>query len=136
MSFTLHSILRKRFREQIQQVKNYDTQYDNQADFTPPRDKLWIRWTVRIADSRQIDICSNPRTRTTGIAIAQIFGLLSKGDKDVLIAADFVKSKFRLSTIDGVVYEEPTITTVGVREGRWQVNVTCPFTYDEVVTGE
>lgn len=132
MSQVFNERMRRRY---IELGLNVPTQFDNQAQFQKPDNSEWVRFSIRPAVSTQVDITSNnPRTRTTGVILIQIFSPLGKGDKAAMQLADAIKAQFRMVTAEGVTYQEPTITTVGEREGWWQVNVTCPFQYDEIVT--
>lgn len=129
MSYTHNQAMKRRWLALMKDVK-LDTVFDNEVASTSP---TWARFSIRNADSQQADISTAPRTRTVGVIIIQLFTRVGELDGEVMQLADKAKNVFRLRTVDGITYREPTITTVGAREGWWQVNVTCPFEYEEIV---
>lgn len=138
MNQDMNKLMRARYKAKVVDLEDVPTQYDNQSDFAKPDNADWVRMNIRPAASVQVDICpGKPRSRTTGSIIFQVFSPIGKGDASAMKLADRIKSAFRMVTADGIVYSEPTITTVGVTQAWWQVNVTCPFQYDEIVnTGD
>lgn len=138
----MNKLMRARYKTKVIDLEDVPTQYDNQAEedkqFRKPDNTEWVRMNIRPAASVQVDICpGRPRSRTTGSIIFQVFSPVGKGDAAAIKLADKIKAAFRMVTADGIVYFEPTITTVGVTQSWWQVNVTCPFQYDEIVnTGD
>ena len=56
----------------VDRMKDTDitTVFDND---TSPTTGLWARFSIRNADSQQVDISSSPRTRTVGVIIVQLF---------------------------------------------------------------
>lgn len=129
MSYIHNQAMKRRWLELMKDV-DFDTVFDNEA---APTRQTWARFSIRNADSQQADISTAPRTRTVGVIIIQLFTTMGSLDGEIMRLADKAKNVFRLRTVDGITYREPTITTVGAREGWWQVNVTCPFEYDEIV---
>ena len=130
---TIHNVIRSRFKALVEDVETLATQYDNEGE-DHPEDALWCRFTIRTGESDRADLgVTPPRDRTVGVAIAQLFDPLEKGDKTILAMADKIKTAFKAVTDTGVTFRVPSITIVG-RDGKWwQVNVTCPFYADVVV---
>ena len=118
--------VRSKFLQEIAEVENLSTIYDNQAA-TPPDGEIWCRWNVRPGESYQASIGVNPLIRIPGVAIAQLFATVGRGDGELMELADKISDAFKCVTTSGVVYQTPHVSTVGRRENCWQVNVTCPF---------
>lgn len=129
--------IRTRFRDQVETPQSLagKVQYDN-VELEKPQDTEWIRFTVLQGASLAASIGSK-RFRNTGVAIAQVFTPVGKGDKDAVSLADVVRGQFRAVTVSGVgvsvTFRTPSLTRVG-RDGKWhQINVSCPFFWDETV---
>lgn len=130
---TLHNTIRSRFKTQVATPQSVSAQYDN-APFAKPENATWVRWSVLTGESRQRSFgASTNRYRTAGVAVAQIFSPILKGDKSILALADVVKAAFLSVTDSGVVFQTPSIAHLGVVGDEWQTNVTCPFYADDVV---
>lgn len=127
----MHNIIRNRFIEQIADVYTLTTHYDNQ-DREKPQDTLWCRFSINDGDTFQKSIGS-PGTnihRAVGVAYAQLFCPIGKGDKAILAMADNVADAFRCISVSGVVFKTPSIKQVGRIDVEWQVNVNIPFHAD------
>ena len=134
----LHNIIRTRFQERIADVHSLTTQYDNQ-NLTKPQNKLWCRFTIKDGDTFQKSIGS-PDTnihRAVGVAFAQLFCPIGKGDKDILAMADNIAEAFRGKSVSGVVFKTPSIKILGrvaadkrTAGSEWQVNVSIPYYAD------
>ena len=128
----------KHFKDNITDALTRDTKFDNDPT-QMPEDKIWIRWTHNEGASSQSDIgCNNPRFRTTGSWIAMIMGILKTGSGDATALAVQIKTLYRNLSLplDGepllqVEFREPTIVKIGERGSRYQVNVSCPYRFDE-----
>lgn len=110
-------------------------EYDN-VPFELPKPKATprVRWTVLPGESDRLEMGPDLTTkRITGIAIAQVFTAVDEGKKESKAIVDLLLSVFDpRETIDGVSYKTPYETRIGRSDGEFQVNVTCPFTIDEV----
>jgi len=120
------------FGDQVEDVLSIPTQYDD-APFDQPDAARWVRFTIVeggaiVAEKRG----NNQAHRKTGLAIAQVFVPLGTGDGVALGTADTIADAFRSVTVDGISFRTPTLKTIGEgREGKWwQVNVSCPFSYE------
>jgi len=118
-----------RVHTEIKTNLNYDVKYSNS---NPPKaaNSLWIRSSVTLGDTLQVSIGSNPRFRTVGILNLQVFGVLGKGEKEALEAAQACATLFRGISIGSTVYRSPSVTVKG-RENKWySLLVQCPFQHD------
>jgi hypothetical protein len=73
------------------------------------------------------------RSRTPGIAFAQLFCTVGAGTDTVHALADTVAASFERTTVGGVRYLTPGVSRIGQRPGsKWyQVNVEIRFLYDD-----
>lgn len=126
----LHNAVRARFKAQVADAKSLTTVYDNDPTSPPADGSNWCRFAIRRADSEQIE--AGPASfRKHGIAYAQLFGPVEKGDKELLLLADAIEAAFQGQTAVGVRYGKVTVRPVGNdRSGAYQVNVEIPFTAD------
>jgi len=131
---TTHNAVNSRFKTQVADTQSVATIYDNFPG-DPPVDTIWVRWSVRQAVASQVSFsgASSGRFRHPGLAIAQIFVPVDSGTQDGIQLADIIKAAFRAVTVASVTYQTPYFTQVGVTDGWWQMNVSCPFYFDEVV---
>ena len=108
------------------------TAWDN-AVFSPPNGTTWTRFSMVETKAETIEGGTNRRYRTPGAAVAQVFSPLGVGEKDALSLADSIAGVFRATTVDGILFHTPRILTLGRLSDRWwQLNVTCPFSYDTI----
>lgn len=92
----------------------------------------FIRFTIIPGDQERRDIGASPvRYRQVGIAVAQVFTPIGRGDGRSLELCDAIIAAFRSVTKDGVTYRSPTAPTrVGVSGRFWQVNVSVSWFAD------
>jgi len=133
-SQAMHTAIRRRYAEQIVATSSHKTLYDGQTGFDKPTDALWVRMTILVGSTTQASLGATPIVRTNGVVTWNIFNPIGKGDKAARELGDRIAAKFRLVTEDDVRYQVPTITNVGVTDDWWQLNVTAPFIFDEIVT--
>lgn len=131
-----HNTIRSRFKTEVADARSLSTVYDNSrpsflSDVTQPHD--WARFTILHSEASQKEIGENMTFRYAGIAVTQLFTVIDKGDNDLLLNADTVVTAFRGVQVSGVRFGIPYATTVGrTPDGKWwQVNINCPFTFDE-----
>jgi hypothetical protein len=127
----LHSAIRSRFQSQVAEVLDLPTIYDNDPTDPPTDNSIWCRFTILDGASRRT-VCGVPEYRLVGVAVAQLFGPVGRGDQALAEIADAIVAAFRGLSDAGVRYGDAYPQTVGVaREGdSYQVNVVCPFTAD------
>lgn len=129
----LFNAIRSRFETEITDSLSIATQFDNAAFPKPGVTTNWIRFTIKLAGSDQKSMgASTNRFRTIGVAIAQVFVPLYKGDDAALSIADSIRTAFQAVTDTGVKFETPSVDPVGSNGGYWQVNVRCPFYADDL----
>jgi hypothetical protein len=119
-----------RFNTQVATPLSLPTFHDNADVEDKPSDARWCRFSVRPGIDRQIALGASKRFRTPGVAIAQLFAPINKGDATLYEVADAIKTAFRAVTADGVHYQVPYTQVVGKVSGQWQINVVCPFDAD------
>lgn len=128
--------IRTRFGEQIEDVHLVgQVVYDNEPVEGAVQDvtKTWARFSIRPGRALPADTgAAKKRFRSSGVAIAQLFAPLGEGDDASSKLADHVTAAFRLWNSGGVRFRAPYPEVIGRRDGHWQTNVICEFTYDEV----
>ena len=91
----------------------------------------WGRLSVLWGDSVQAEIVSDPRYRTAGTVIVQIFSPAGRGSSDAMTIADTVVSLLRRVRLDGMTFRAPSPVRVGSGlDGWYQVNVNAPMYLD------
>lgn len=131
-----HAIVR-RFDEQVASNTLDPVVYDNDVD-DEPQDKRYLRVSVGMGETLQLEMGDSfvgvATERTVGQLVVSIFEPRKEGLYEALrVAYDDIKPKFDRLTIDGITYETPSIFNLGKVGKFWQVNVSCPFYYDEVL---
>ena len=127
----LHNLIRTRFKEQVQTPQSLTTIYDNDPAGPPTDGSTWCRFSIRRGETQRITVGVR-QYRMMGIAYAQLFCGVGKGDGDLLELADAIATAFRSQNASGIRYGTPSIVPVGVieSEGQYQINVQCPFAAD------
>ncbi len=105
-------------------------QYDNDAAFVTPDNRLWVRFTVLPASCNWLEIGASRTMRDAMLAIAQIFAPLGQGDSTARALADTIATAFRGVTASSVVYGLPFIGVDGMVNAWHQINVNIPFHVD------
>jgi len=105
-------------------------QYDNDGSFDKPDGVKWVRCTTNGTDAFKADTSTY---RNPGLMIAQIFVPMGEGSKSANELADIVIAAFRGFGSSGVKFRTPNKAVVGedAGTGEWQVNVNCPFYFDD-----
>ena len=112
-------------------VSNNTVLYDNDPA-KPPSDSQWIHFSINTGATEVIGAGADAWARTVGTATAMIFSPLGLGNKAPLELADTIVQKFRAITDTGVVYETPSLLTVGRRNQWWQTNCNIRYRLEEV----
>jgi hypothetical protein len=124
-----HNTIRAQFKALVADVLNIAVQYDN-AELEAPDNESWIRLSILDGESTRSSYNTH---RTTGIVDAAVFTPLGEGDQEALSVADRIVNTFLPSTVNGVQFRVPSVSSIG-RSGRfWQVTVTCPFILNETI---
>jgi len=122
-----HNTIRSHFKAEVADVLAVDVQYDN-AELDPPDNSTWVRLSILDGDSVRT---ARNSYRTTGVIDAAVFTPLGAGDQAALSVADRIVNAFLPSTVSGVKFRIPSVSSIG-RSGRWwQVTVSCPFQVNE-----
>lgn len=132
---TIATIIKEYFDKEISFPENLTTLYDNDGEDIPSSINLiWARLTVREGESLQRSIGAPVKNyRTTGFTFVQLYSEIGVGDDSIRKLADTIKSKFTTTTIkECVVFRTPSINPIGRIQGWWQVNVNCPFYFDNL----
>ncbi len=126
----VHNAIRGRFATEIAAKHNLTTIYDNDQTAAPTDGSKWCRFTIRDGANNRITLGSG-EYRGGGLAIAQLFDVSGKGDKDLLELADAIVTAFRGVSLAGVRFERngqtPEVEVVGESEGLYQINVIVHF---------
>lgn len=128
----IHDTIRLRFKTLVADAQSVLVAYPN-APFTPPDSTTtWVRMSILDGESSQIELEHNDGStyRRVGNLVAQIFGPIELGTGALMDLADAIAAAFRRVYVSPVRFRVPSIDTIGRSEGRWQVNVTCPWESD------
>lgn len=142
-----HDAVRKFYQVQVvggNPSVAFDTQRDNEPliDSSGARidrtQKPWATMSFRITESNQVQVGSLGANthRHIGLVIMQVFTPVDKGDSDTWSIAKFIADKFRSAIVTGtggsVRFSTPTFRVVGRSDSWWQINVICPYHFDEI----
>lgn len=108
--------------------------YDNGPDDSePPIDEQWVRFSIVHGTQQAVEhVGSQLRYRTVGIAYATLRGPIEQGERDLIRMGDTIADAFRSVSDRGVTFRTPLVRA-NRREGPWwRVDVTCPFSWDEI----
>lgn len=132
---TIANSIRSRFGTTVEDVESVTVHYDNEP-FESPGDSAWIRCHIVFGEAVRRSLgSSSSRYRSVGVMMANIYTPIGKGDKAGLAIAETVRDAFRSVTADGISYRVPSVIPVGRSDNGkwWQINVNCPFYFDELV---
>lgn len=110
--------------------------YDNVPNPTIEDNNSWIRFTITYGPAKQVSMGGGDSNfhRFTGIVNVQIFAPLDSGSKPALELADKVVSMFTGNRIgQSQMYTAETQILGDDGYNRYQVNVVCPFHFDNVI---
>ncbi len=100
--------------------------------FAPDVDP-WSRVTFLQGEAHQVSngAPGKNRFRTSGILVVQVFVPSGTGSSIADKIAITIRDTFTAVTDTGVTFRTAQIIPVGVSGNLWQVNVSCPFFFDE-----
>lgn len=124
-------VIRQRFASLIETGEGIPTQYDN-LPFDPPQNDEWIRWTNLSGRSFQASLGKSRRWRTPGVAVAQVFVPIETGDDRAMQITDLIEGAFRGVSVNGVTFEETSVSNEGRSDNWYQWNVECSYYFDDV----
>lgn len=124
-----------RARWAVQWGATTTTSYDNKP-FTPTIGIAWVRLAIRDGDARQASIGPSSIDRHSGVVFVQIFAPLGQGEDRARWLADRAATVFRKVELAAgsslVTFRVPSIAAIEPGgDDWWQVNVVCPYFYDE-----
>lgn len=126
--------IRDRFDGEVADVADLLVVHDN-APTPPAYQGTWCRFSVRIDSASQVSVGVR-RWRYVGVATAQLFRPLAKGDAALLALADDVVEAFRGATIPSLMVAfmpSPSISGQIEPDAGWaNINVSIPFRADVV----
>ncbi len=118
--------IRDRMHQGLGVGNGLSSQFDS-APFQPREDQSWVRFSVRRGKTVRRELGGGAAVVTPGVAFAQIFGRLETGDSQLNDYADAVSEVFRAVSVRGITFRVPNVRPLGVSGRWWQVNVSCPF---------
>ena len=110
--------------------------YDNVPKPSFNDDDMWVRFTVTYGSAKQISMGAGDSNfhRFQGLVNVQIFAPLDAGSKPALELADKVVELFTANRIgQSQMYTAETQILGDDGFSRYQVNVVCPFYFDNRV---
>jgi hypothetical protein len=108
--------------------------YEN-VPFEPPTSGGYVRFTIRNGTGEQASMNQTPLHRYAGVIIADIFvpehtGTATARTHADAIEAIFRRAQFTANTGGTILCRTPTITTLGVTDGWFQISVSVAFQRD------
>ena len=106
--------------------------YDNTV-FTVPK-TAWIK--VFIADNKAYPAeLGNvvKRRRSIGVIFADVYAPVGKGSNEARVIADAFATLFRDFKSASLTCDEPSVRTMGEKDGWYQMIVNIPYRYDFII---
>lgn len=116
-------------------------QFDNQPitdangqQIAQPTDSEWVRAAINISGSQQVETAAQGANthRHLGTVIFQVFTPADKGDQKAWALAQIIADTFIGAVVGSVRFQTPSIRVAGRTNNWWQINVVCPFRFDEI----
>lgn len=130
------SAIEKRFADNWTGTTAAKVRYEN-APFNQPKTGAWVALTIRDGIAQQASISSQPLNRYPGIVVIDIFVPENTGTDEArrlaeLAAAIFRNVQFSAGSSGTITCRVPYVTTIGARDGWFQLAVTVNFYRDKV----
>jgi len=122
----IHNAIRSRFQTLIEDGQGLPTLYANDGQTAPQDNAMWCRFYFHDSAGQRLTV-GVKNYRRSGIAVAQLFGPAGQGDGELIEMADAIVEAFTSVSAGGVRYLTAYQQPVGLEEGRYQINVICPF---------
>jgi hypothetical protein len=127
-----------RFQSTVATPQSLTVVNDNVPDRIIPTSGRWCRFSVQLGQRQQIGNSGVVRKfRTQGIAQAQLFEPVGRGDGVQLDLVGAIQAAFDKITLAGppvVAFQPPYVSAPAAREDSWwSTVVTIPFRADETV---
>ena len=127
------TIARDRMRDLVATPLALTVEYGGVPEADHDADETWTRFSVHSGRRFVVEPGTQKRYRTPGLIRAAIFAPPGRGDRDSVAIADAIADAFRAVSDRGVTFETP-VAHEGRRDGAWwRVDVTCAFSWDELV---
>jgi hypothetical protein len=127
----LHNTIRRRFATEVAEALSLVTIYDNDPASPPTDGSTWCRFYIVEGSSRRT-VSGVAEYRLVGLAVAQLYGPVGRGDGALQQMVDTIIAAFRGVSAGGLRYGDAHEQTVGQTPAGdyYQINVVCPFTAD------
>jgi len=131
--------IQSRFDTLVQTPESLIVEYDNVAPVdsdgnsaAQPENATWCRATINEGESKHISLGQSgaKSSRIPGVFTVQIFSPIETGEAAARALIDIIKTNFRLVNASGITWKEPSSRKIGRSGAWWQVNVNCPFHYE------
>ncbi len=114
---------------------SFVTLLDNDSRKPPKNQVIFARLSVRwgVNNQASFGVPNDNTFRQLGLVIVQVFGILGEGSADIedIVKSIIIHFRGRTSSDPEIVHFAPFPKIIGKRNGKWQVNVICPFRSDE-----
>lgn len=102
--------------------------------FTPPAGGPWVEVALIRQEAFNRSITSADKlVRHPGLLSFTVRAPLNAGDGTALRLADALCEIFRNVTFDRIAFRAPTVRPAGVVQGKYVVQVDCPFWRDSIL---
>lgn len=133
------SAIRSRWATLVEAALNIPTKYPNQPNFIPPLVDVWAEYAMEEVGAEQADL-GDPEgnlVRHPGFVNVNLYFKQGGTERSPEKYLDDIVPLFRMLTVTttsgyGIVFNVPRRTTVGNYEQWYVINLTMPFTSDEV----
>ncbi len=128
------TFVRQRIHQEVEDAypEGLALQYDNAPDVDQRNRKKWARVSLRNGVSFKVSTGTPNRFRHPGIILWNVFTKLNSGDNEAYKIADFISAVFQNTRVNDVHYKTVSVSFAGVDNGWYQVNVECPYYFDEI----
>lgn len=127
------SIVRERMRDLVATPLSLTVEYGGVPEADHDADETWARFSVLSGRRFVAEPGAQKRYRTPGVFLAAVFTPVESGESGGVEIADAIADAFRAVSDRGVQFETP-VAHEGRRDGPWwRVDVTCAFSWEELV---
>lgn len=114
-------------------LSSHQLVFENMGGVSPELFDEYLRLTVQFGDSYRMQI-GGQAYRHPGLVMVQVMVKEGVGVSRAMVLADEVKDLFLEAVHEGINFQVPYVTKQPVSEEGWfQVQVSVPFYFDEVI---
>jgi len=129
-------VLEKRFKTKWALSGKTRIKWENASWTEPKKDETWVAFTIVTADAVEVGIGTTNLSRYGGTVIIQVFQKEMTGTGKASILAGQAADIFRRLEIcedqSGLLrFRIPSQVRVGLNNGWFQINVSCPYFRDQ-----